>query len=143
VVVFGVGRYGARLMHRLTDLGVPVLGVDFDPEAVRVAARAGLHVRFGDAEDAEFGHSLPLAGARIAVATMADPEAVRHLRQALRQAGYDGELVAAARMPGASEALQRVPVDLVLDPFDDAADQAAAILSARLKGEAWNEPQAD
>ena len=34
VIVFGLGRYGSRLLAQLRAAGVAVLGVDFDPEAV-------------------------------------------------------------------------------------------------------------
>jgi Kef-type K+ transport system membrane component KefB len=128
VVVFGVGRYGARLMSALARDGVTALGVDFDPVAVAEARAAGLDVHFGDAEDAEFAHSLPLSQAALVVATLADADSVTHLRRAVREAGFDGRFVAAARMAGAAEHLRQMGVDVVLDPFDDAAEQAAETL---------------
>ncbi|WP_202842183.1 cation:proton antiporter [Luteimonas saliphila] len=136
VVVFGVGRYGARLMSALARDGVTALGVDFDPVAVAEARALGLDVHFGDAEDAEFAHSLPLAGADLVVATLADAHSVTHLRRAVHEAGFDGRFVAAARMAGAAEHLQRLQVDVVLDPFDDAAEQAADTLRDLLSPEA-------
>lgn len=35
IIVFGLGRYGSRLLQQLKGAGVEVLGVDFDPEAIR------------------------------------------------------------------------------------------------------------
>jgi Kef-type K+ transport system membrane component KefB len=128
VVVFGVGRYGARLLAALGRDGIPAMGVDFDPVAVAEARARGLDVRFGDAEDAEFAHSLPLARAELVVATLADPDSVGHLRHAVREAGFEGRFVAAARLHGAAAQLRALQVDLVLDPFDDAAEQAADTL---------------
>ena len=46
VVVFGLGRYGAHLLTRLDHNGVPVMGVDFDPETVRRHLHQGYAVRF-------------------------------------------------------------------------------------------------
>ena len=41
VIVFGLGRYGARLMRQLRTAGIDVLGVDFDPETIaRLPAQA-------------------------------------------------------------------------------------------------------
>jgi tartrate/fumarate subfamily iron-sulfur-dependent hydro-lyase alpha chain len=54
VIVYGLGRYGRQLAHRLQDAGLRVLGVDFDPQALASARRAGLAVCYGDAEDADF-----------------------------------------------------------------------------------------
>lgn len=47
VIVFGLGRYGGKLMQRLHNQNIITLGVDFDPEAVRHARHRGLHARFG------------------------------------------------------------------------------------------------
>jgi len=60
-VVFGLGRYGSRLLEQLRAAGIDAIGVDFDPEAVRELRRRRLPVRFGDGEDADFVESLPLA----------------------------------------------------------------------------------
>lgn len=104
------------------------LGVDFDPVAVAEARAADLDVHFGDAEDAEFAHSLPLSQAALVVATLADADSVTHLRRAVREAGFEGRFVAAARMAGAAENLRGMGVDVALDPFDDAAEQAVETL---------------
>ena len=39
VVIFGLGRYGSRLIDQLRTAGVRVIGVDFDSEAVRTLRR--------------------------------------------------------------------------------------------------------
>lgn len=62
VIVYGLGRYGSRLMSRLEGFGVRVMGVDFDPEVVRGMRQARHEIAFGDAEDPEFPLSLPLGG---------------------------------------------------------------------------------
>lgn len=41
IILFGLGRYGGRLIRRLHEQGVATLGVDFDPEAARLARRHG------------------------------------------------------------------------------------------------------
>ncbi|MDZ3823166.1 MAG: cation:proton antiporter [Pseudoxanthomonas sp.] len=136
VLVFGTGRYGARLLAAIRREGVPALGIDFDPVAVEQARRLGLPVRFGDAEDPEFAHTLPLSGARLAVSTLADTDSVGHLRRALAEAGFRGRFAAAARLPDAAARLRRLGVDILLDPFEDAAEQAATTVRASLSGEA-------
>jgi Kef-type K+ transport system membrane component KefB len=128
VLVFGVGRYGGRLAEQLARAAVRVLGVDFDPEAVRAASRRGFAVSFGDAEDPDFLASLPLSGARWAVAALPDAAANVQLLHALRRHGYAGRVALTARDERDAGALRRSRPDLVLMPFSDAADLAAETL---------------
>jgi len=52
IIVFGLGRYGSRLLQQLAAARMPVLGVDFDPGTpVRTLRRSKLPVRFGDGEE--------------------------------------------------------------------------------------------
>jgi hypothetical protein len=53
VVVFGLGRYGSRLLQQLRLAGVRAIGVDFDPQAVAALRAGGVPAYFGDAEDPE------------------------------------------------------------------------------------------
>ncbi len=64
VVLFGCGRYGGGVHAGLAAHGRRVLGVDFDPEAVREWRRNGRMAWFGDAQDPEFPKTLPLSGVR-------------------------------------------------------------------------------
>jgi Trk K+ transport system NAD-binding subunit len=42
VIVFGLGRYGSRLLQQLRSAGgMEAIGVDFDPEAVRALQAQG------------------------------------------------------------------------------------------------------
>ena len=133
VLVFGLGRYGSRLLERLHADGVPALGVDFDPEAVRALQARGLPVRFGDGEDPELLATLPWAGVRRVVSTLPQWEANRALLHALAEAGWRGPVLAAVRDAAHARALQGLGVQRIINPFDDAADHAAAELARELK----------
>jgi voltage-gated potassium channel Kch len=137
-VLFGLGRYGAALYLRLLASGQRVLGVDFDPEAVKRWQDRGHAAIYGDAMDAGFVAHLPLKGVRWVVST------VRHARlgithedsrlvliRALREHGYEGRIAVTANLPGHVPRLLRDGADLVLLPFEDAADQAADLLLGR------------
>jgi Kef-type K+ transport system membrane component KefB len=130
LVVFGLGRYGGRLIAQLEQAGMSVLGVDFDPEAVRRLRDKGLPVRFGDAEDSAFLESLPLAEARWVVTTFPQWESNRAFLHALREAGFRGRIAGMARDEALGRHLHEAGVTRVLDPFDDAADHAARLLAA-------------
>ncbi len=136
VLVFGLGRYGARLLQQLDDAGVSVMGMDFDPEVVRSLARDGRNVRFGDGEDPNLLESLPLRHVDWVVTTLAQWESNRALLHALRMAGFTGRIAGVVRDEPHGQAMEAAGVELVLNPFSDAADFAARWLTADLKEKA-------
>jgi Kef-type K+ transport system membrane component KefB len=133
VVIIGLGRYGSRLMSQLRDAGVHVLGVDFDPEAVRSLRAAQLPVRFGDGEDPAFLETLPLNQALWVISSLPLWDANRALLHALKDVGYAGQVAAVARDPTHRRHLESGGVARVLNPFDDAADHAARSLHAEIR----------
>jgi Kef-type K+ transport system membrane component KefB len=132
VIVFGLGRYGSRLLQQLRSAGVEAIGVDFDPEAVRALQAQGLPVLFGDGEDPDFLESLPLSRLRWVVTTFPQWESNRALLHALKVARFEGEVVAAVRDAAHGRALRQAGVQQILNPFDDAADFAAEHLAHRI-----------
>jgi voltage-gated potassium channel Kch len=133
VIIFGQGRYGARLLRQLRDAGVHAIGVDFDPEAVRALRKDGLPVQFGDGEDADFVHTLPLAQASWIVTTFPQWESNRALLHALQEAGYRGAIAGAVRDARHGKALADAGLQRVLNPFEDAADHAAQTLAELIR----------
>ena len=125
VIVFGLGRYGARLLAQLKESGVHALGVDFDPENVRALRRRGLPAVYGDGEDPELVVSLPVRHAQRVVTTLPQLEPNRRLLQALREAGYTGGVTAAVRDEAQRRGLTVAGVDQIFNSFNDAADHAA------------------
>jgi Kef-type K+ transport system membrane component KefB len=133
VVIIGMGRYGRRLLTQLHDAGIHVLGVDFDPEAVRSLQGAQLPVRFGDGEDPAFLESLPLNQARWVISSLPLWDANRALLHALKEVGYAGQVAGVARDPTHQRQLEAAGVARVLNLFDDAADHAARSLHAAIR----------
>jgi Kef-type K+ transport system membrane component KefB len=132
-IVFGLGRYGSRLFEQLRADGVDVLGVDFDPEAVRELQGRGLPVLFGDGEDPDFLETLPLRQVRWVITTLPQWDSNRALLHALRVVHYDGTVVGAVRDAAHGRALAEAGVARVFSPFDDAADHAAARLARDIR----------
>ncbi len=135
VIVFGLGRFGTAIGLRLHKRGIRVLGVDFNPQAVRRWRDLGLEADFGDAGDAEFVAELPFRGAEWMVSTvpihptgLSHEDTRRTLIQLARGVGFSGRIAAASHSSGDSAALVAAGVDLVLEPFQDAADRAADLL---------------
>jgi Kef-type K+ transport system membrane component KefB len=131
-VVIGLGRYGSRLAHKLTESGIDVLGVDFDPEVVRAMRRHGLTVLYGDGESPDFIDTLPLDQVPWIVSTVPDTQTNRALLDALEQRGYRGQVAVVTHEQGEARALRVGDHVHLLYPYTDAADFAALDLAARI-----------
>jgi Kef-type K+ transport system membrane component KefB len=148
VVIFGLGRFGTAIGMRLHRRGIRVLGVDFNPSAVRRWRDLGLDAEFGDASDPEFVAELPLHAATWAVCTVpAHPTGLSHedarstLFQLIRSAGFAGRISAASHSTAETDFLTRAGADLVLEPFQDAADRAVELLCGAVEEERTTIPQ--
>jgi Kef-type K+ transport system membrane component KefB len=140
-IVFGLGRYGAKISQGLAERGVRVLGVDFDPVAVRSARAAGLATQYGDAEDPELPGHLPLARARWVVSTTPSLDVNRVLLHALELQGYAGRVAVTTHSPDEAEQLKAEGADVVLMPYADAADQAVDLIAGEDGSTAHPAPQ--
>ena len=148
VIIFGLGRFGTAIGLRLKKRGIRVLGVDFNPQAVRRWRDLGLEADFGDASDPEFVAELPFRGAEWMVSTvpihptgLSHEDTRRTLIQLTRSAGFTGRIAAASQNAGDTEALFGAGVDLVLEPFQDAADRAVDLLCGATQEERTEFPE--
>lgn len=133
IIVFGLGRYGARVLKHLHKHGVEVLGVDFDPEAIRTLRHRHMPVRYGDAEDPAFLGSLPFGSVDWIVTTIPEWSANRALLHALNEAGFKGRIVGVVRDDAHALALQQAGVTRVINIFQEAADLAADYLAREIE----------
>ncbi len=134
VIVYGYGRFGRRLVEQLAAHGHHVLVVDWDPhtriETDDPTLADRITKRFGDADDPEFPASLPIDSARWIVSTIPRVDTNKVLANSLRRWGATARLAVTAHTAG--DELRLAPeiadgsIDLVLRPFDDAADAALA-----------------
>ncbi len=135
VVIFGMGRFGTAIGMRLERNGYRVLGIDFNPDAVNRARSLGLRAEFGDGTDPEFIADLPLESAQWVVSTVPrHPTGVSHedsrhtLMQVLQSHGFSGKLAMAAHNIADTDGLKARGADVVLEPFQDAADRAVELI---------------
>ncbi|GAW35857.1 inner membrane protein YbaL [Roseovarius sp. A-2] len=135
VIVFGLGRFGTAIGMRLQKRGIKVLGVDFNPLAIRRWRDLGLETEFGDATDPEFVAELPLPQADWIVSTVpVHPTGLSHedtrstLIQLVRTSGFRGRIAVASHHSIDTEELFASGADLVLEPFQDAADRAVDLI---------------
>ena len=135
VIIFGLGRFGTAIGLRLQKRGIKVLGVDFNPSAIRRWRNLGLETEFGDASDPEFVAELPLPHAKWIVSTVPiHPTGLSHedtrstLIQLTRMSGFPGRIAVASHNARDTEELFASGADVVLEPFHDAADRAVELL---------------
>jgi Kef-type K+ transport system membrane component KefB len=147
VVVFGLGRFGTAIGMRLHKHGTKVLGVDFNPLAVRRWRELGLDTQFGDATDPEFISDLPLAEAEWIVSTVPiHPTGLSHedtrttLIQLTRAAGFRGRVAVTSHHARDTEDLFGAGANIVLEPFQDAADRAVELLGGATEEERTHIP---
>ncbi len=135
-IVFGLGRYGGRLAAQLRDQKLKVIGVDFDPESVRLMRRRGFSVVFGDAEDPDFPGQLPLRQTRWVVSTLREVDVNISLAHALRHHGFRGKLALTAHTEEDARRLRAAHAHAnILRPFHDAADFAAQRIAGDVPGD--------
>lgn len=127
-IVFGLGRYGRNLAQELQRHGRSVLCVDFDPERVRFWRDRGLVAIYGDLDDTELFHVLPLADAQWVVSTIPERDKCLVLLHALEHNKFVGRTALTADTMQHREFLLSAGADIVLLPFRDAAADAADIL---------------
>lgn len=135
VILFGLGRFGTAIGLRLRNRGVAVLGIDFNPLAVRRWQEMGLTALYGDATDAEFVADLPLQKALWVVSTVPQhatglsyEDARRTLLQLTRAGGFPGRIAVTSHAALESATLRAAGADVILEPFQDAADRAVDLL---------------
>lgn len=135
VILFGLGRYGGTMARLLSNEGIGVLGVDFNPFVVKRTREQGFYAVFGDASDAEFVASVPLSKVKWVVSSVPEQntgvnntDARVVLIQALRESGFTGKIAVTSHREADVEALHEAGADLILTPFRDAAERAVEAL---------------
>ncbi len=145
-VVLGLGRLGRRLGEGLTRRGWMVLGVDFDPEALRAWTALGHAGLYGDGADPELLAELPRGVPCVVVAlppthlgiTGFDTRAA--IVQTLRGARFEGLVAVAVRDDDDARAMRAEGADFTFNPFAAAAEGAADTLFTQLRPEQPEEP---
>ena len=130
IIVIGLGRYGRKIGEELERQGHQLLAVELDPGKVEQYRGHPLEVAYGDASDAEFLATLPLADVRWVICTVRDAAQVKLIWQSLAQAGYQNALAMAAPIDDIADWLHARDVELVMRPYRDAAESALRHLSS-------------
>jgi len=133
VILLGLGRFGGAIHRRLQPHNLTILGIDFDPQALRLAAAHGLPVQYGDSEDPDFTASLPLSPATVVVSTLPSLESNAAILHGLESAGFQGHFIATAHDEAEVARLEFIGAQRTLLPFLDAAERAAERIVSDLR----------
>jgi Kef-type K+ transport system membrane component KefB len=133
VVLLGLGRFGGAIYRKLQPHNLSILGIDFDPQALKQAAAQGLPVQYGDSEDPEFTASLPLSSDTVVVSTLPSLESNAAIRHGLESAGFQGHFIATAHDEAEVVKLEWLGAHRTLLPFLDAAERAAELIVTDLR----------
>lgn len=135
VIIFGLGRMGSAIATHLQKEGINVLGVDFNPSAIKQWNYLGLTAQYGDVTDAELVSELPLAQARWIVSTiphhhtgLSMEDTRKTIIQLAKTSGFTGQLATVSQSKAETEELKLLGSDAVLEPFQDAADKAIELV---------------
>lgn len=136
IVIFGLGRFGTSIAVNLSKYGISVLGLDFNPEALKKAQKLGLDTVYGDATDADFISDFPLTKTKWVVSTipthhlgLAIDDTRKTIVQLTKSAGFKGKLAMVSHSESEAKSLRDAGIDLVLEPYKDAALRAVELFT--------------
>jgi Kef-type K+ transport system membrane component KefB/Trk K+ transport system NAD-binding subunit len=129
IILSGLGNYGSALAECLLRRHRSIIGVDFDPAALKRWHARGISVMYGDMADPEIHEHLPLNRARWVVSTVRSKALNLTLVQQLKNSGYTGKVALTAVDQEEAARLKKQGIHVVLRPFSDAAEQAADSLT--------------
>ncbi|NHB68893.1 cation:proton antiporter [Perlabentimonas gracilis] len=98
VIIFGVGRFGGKVVEML-DLHpeLDYVGVDLDPDVVKNYQKKGKQMVYGDIEDPDILEHIPYKDAKCIISTVPNKEYSLHLIRKLRKGGFNGRIYLTAR----------------------------------------------
>ena len=117
-----------------------MLGIDFDPEALREWRKANFQGVYGDASDPDFLESLPLVDVCWAVITtpplapsLVHDDARAVLIRALQAARFRGRIAVRSHDAADAQRLIEAGAHVILSPFSDAANHAVERMGFALR----------
>jgi Kef-type K+ transport system membrane component KefB len=122
VIIFGIGRFGSRLLNMLEDYpNIKKLAIDFDPFVVKEWRENGQPIMYGDMEDPEILEHIPFRNSKCIISTITDRDISIQLIKELKRSGYKGKIYLTALSEKDLELLSDCGADKVLIPHQMAA----------------------
>lgn len=122
VVIFGLGRFGGTIAHLIDkNPAISYIGIDFDPQVVKIGQEMGKNVIYGDVTDPEIFEQAPVLASKCIISTIGHRDPASQLMEALKNSGYKGSVYLTALHDKDYSFLKRTGADEVLMPHKMAA----------------------
>lgn len=133
VLVIGMGRVGKGAFRALSKvLGNAVCGMDADQDKINMLTEKGFNAIVGDGENIDLWENLDIANLKLVLLALPSIEDSSNITRQLRNANFEGKVVAIARYEDEVQPLLDNGVDQVFNFFTDAglgfAEESLAIL---------------
>jgi predicted Kef-type K+ transport protein len=121
ILVIGLGRVGKGAYESLCEAaGDKVWGMDADKDRVTKLSEQGMHVFFGDGEDADLWENIDLSSVKLVLLALPSIDDDINIFQQLKQANYAGKVAAIARYEDERLTLLESGVDNVFNLYKEA-----------------------
>ncbi len=121
ILVIGLGRVGKGAFKALHSMvGDKVWGMDADRKHITKLQGKGLHVFYGDGEDADLWENMHTNDIKLVLLALPSIEDMLNISEQLHSANYPGEIAAIARFPDEHEALVAGGIDRVFNFYTEA-----------------------
>lgn len=137
VILLGLAGLGGAVAARLMAEKIPALGVDFDPSSVVKWRERGFDAIYGDVSDPNFVAELPLKSAKWVISTLqhhgpalVDQDPRLTMMRTLKADGFEGKIAIAVYRHSDVEHVEGLGADVILEPFEDAAQTTVDKIAA-------------
>lgn len=121
ILVIGLGRVGKGAFKALHGIvGDKVWGMDADRNRIKRFQEKGLHVFYGDGEDADLWSSMKTKDIKLILLALPSLDDIINIAEQLHSANYTGEIAAIARFPDEHQKLIEGGIDKVFNFYTEA-----------------------
>lgn len=121
IAILGMGRVGAGAYDAMRErYGEIVLGLESDPFKVERHQEGGRRVERADGTDPDFWTRVAPKQFNLVMLTLPDLKANLDVIRQLKESGFEGRIVAAARYADDREKMEKAGVDMAVDVFSEA-----------------------
>lgn len=121
ILVIGLGRVGKGAFNALHSIvGDKVWGMDADRSRIQKFQKKGLHVFYGDGEDADLWCNMDVKNIKLVLLALPSIEDSLNIAEQLHSANYPGEIAAIARFPDEHKQLVDGGIDTVFNFYTEA-----------------------
>ena len=136
ILVIGLGRVGKGAFRALHNIvGDKVWGMYADRNRIKKFQERGLHVFYGDGEDADLWSNMNTNDIKLILLALPSIDDILNIARQLRNANYSGDIAAIARYPDEHDILVEGGIDNVFNFYTEAglgfAEESLQIIASR------------